>query len=360
MTARAAARAVLLAAALAPVAAPIAAPAQDRSPSRPMDAALRAAVAAGDFPGLHAVVALRGDEVLAEAYFPGEDEAWGRPLGPVDHGPDTLHDLRSVTKSVVGLLYGAALAEGLVPPPDAPLYPAFPTYPALAADPARAGIRVEHALSMTLGLEWDERPPYADPRNSEIAMERAADRIGHVLSRPVVAPPGTTWTYSGGATALLGRLIEQGAGMDLEAFAAARLFRPLGIARWEWARGADGAVSAASGLRLRARDLARIGEMIRDDGMWAGRRVIPSDWLAASFRPRIPLGELAYGWHWYMPDAPEPAFAFGFGNGGQRLSVNRARGLVLVVFAGRYDDPEAWRLPLAISRDVLSPALDAP
>jgi hypothetical protein len=59
-------------------------------------------------------------------------------------------------------------------------------------------------LTMTRGTEWDEMTiPYTDPRNSEIAMDRAADRYRYVLERPVVEAPGLHWTYNGGATALL-------------------------------------------------------------------------------------------------------------------------------------------------------------
>ncbi len=127
---------------------------------RPMETKLKEAVAAGALKGLHGVLIEHRGEVLAEVYFPGEDEAWGRPLGRRTLGPEDLHDIRSVTKSVVGLLYGVALAEGKVPPPDSPLIDAFPEYPDLAADPARRRITVGDALAMTMGLEWDENLPY--------------------------------------------------------------------------------------------------------------------------------------------------------------------------------------------------------
>ena len=63
-----------------------------------------------------------------------------------------------------------------LPGPDAPLYAQFPQYPDLVAEAGRERILVGHALSMQMGLEWDESLPYTDPRNSEIAMERAPDR----------------------------------------------------------------------------------------------------------------------------------------------------------------------------------------
>jgi hypothetical protein len=86
---------------------------------------VRSAFAAGDLAGLHGLYVALDDEVLADLYFPGADERWGMSLGPREHGPDTLHDLRSVTKSIVGLLYGIALSKGLVPSLSEPLIARF-------------------------------------------------------------------------------------------------------------------------------------------------------------------------------------------------------------------------------------------
>ncbi len=322
---------------------------------------IEAGIRAGLLRDLHAVLVVRDGRVAVERYWPGADEAWGRSLGTVAHGPDTLHDLRSVTKSVVGLLYGIALARGAVPPPEAPLLAQFPGHPDAADDPRRARQTVGHVLTMSLGTAWNEQLPYTDPANSEIAMERAADRVGFVLSRPMEAEPGTRWTYSGGATALLGALIAQGTGRTLPDFAREALFDPLGIARFEWAAGQDGVASAASGLRLSARDLTRIGRMVLDGGTWEGRQVVPRDWLETSFAPSVPTGDgLMYGRHWYLGRAVVPAlgpapqpWAGAFGNGGQRLWVMPAARLTLVVFAGAYNAPEAWVAPSRIWREIV-------
>lgn len=214
-------------------------------------------VQSGELANLHAVVVMRHGRLALERYFEGEDERWGEPLGKVAFNADSLHDVRSVSKSVVGLLYGMALAEGKVPALDTPLVQAFPAYSDLAADEGRRGILISHALGMTMGLQWDEDLPYSDPRNSEIAMERSSDRYRYVLEQPIVAPPGERWCYSGGATALLGHLIAQGSGMPLLDYARHKLFAPLGIDQAEWTPGTNGEAAAASGLRLRARDLAR-------------------------------------------------------------------------------------------------------
>ena len=93
-----------------------------------MEERLSAAMKANEIVGLHSTVVMLDGDRIAEAYFQGEDERWGTPIGSIDHGPQTLHDLRSVTKSVVGLLYGIALSEGAVPSLDTPLLDLFPEY----------------------------------------------------------------------------------------------------------------------------------------------------------------------------------------------------------------------------------------
>lgn len=309
----------------------------------------RAAFDRGELPGLHGVIARHKGATMAELYFKGADERWGRSLGARDHGPETLHDLRSVTKSVVGLLYGIALAEGKVPPPEAPLYAQFPEYADLGRQAGRYLIRVEHALTMRMGLAWNENLPYTDPRNSEIAMERAPDRYRFVLEQRIIEAPGGRWIYSGGAVAVLARLIEKGTGMPVDQYAKVRLFDPLGIKRFEWVAGRDGVPSAASGLRLTLPDLARLGQMIVDGGVYEGRRVVPEAWLDRSFRGRVRLGgTVRYGYLWYMVGAETAPTVFGAGNGGQRLTLSRQAGLVVANFAGRYNDPEVWRLGVAV------------
>src|SRR4051812_29565145 len=68
----------------------------------------------GRLNGLHTLLVSQGGQLLIEHYGRGEDEDWGQPLGMVIFAPDVLHDLRSVSKSVVALVYGIALAAGKV------------------------------------------------------------------------------------------------------------------------------------------------------------------------------------------------------------------------------------------------------
>ena len=263
-------------------------------------------VRSGLIPGLHGIVVARHGKIAVERYYAGEDNHWGLPLGEVAHGPETLHDIRSVTKSIVSLLYGIALESGLVPPPDAPLIAQFPRYADLAADPQRAKLTVEHALTMTLGTEWNEEIPYSNPDNSEIQMEQAPDRLRFVLDRPFAQEPGEKWVYNGGATALIGALIEQGTGKTLDAVC------PGGAVWAAWhrlsingRRETTACISAASGLRLTARGLARIGQLVLDKGQAGGRQIVPAAWIEQSTTAKIPMGDgWDYGYQWWLGTAP--------------------------------------------------------
>jgi CubicO group peptidase (beta-lactamase class C family) len=328
-----------------------------------MDKELRQAFDAGQLPGLHSVLVMHQGEVFAESYFVGTDERLGQPLDARQHGPGELHDIRSVTKPIVGLLYGIALAEGKVPGLDERILEHFPEYSDLAKEEARRAIRIRHALSMTMGMAWNEDLPYSDLKNSEIAMEHAKDRYRYVLEQPILHEPGSQWTYSGGAVALIAKLIAEGVGKPIDEYADEKLFKPLGIKSYEWIRAADGVPFAASGLRLTTRDLAKIGQLILDKGRFDGREVVPDAWLRESFTPRSNMpDELRYGFFWVLAPASwgdPPALVWHLGNGGQMLRVSLKTGVITVVFAGNYNQTDNWKLPIKVIADFVSPALTA-
>ncbi|MFO1080535.1 MAG: serine hydrolase [Reyranellaceae bacterium] len=324
---------------------------------------LAEAEAAGRVSGLHALLVWKAGRTVFEHYGKGADESWGTPLGEVAFGPTVLHDLRSVSKSIVGMLYGIALADGKVPPPEAGLYAQFPQYADLAAQPGRDRITLAHVLSMTMGLEWDELTwPYSDARNSEIRMERAPDRYRYILSLPIVSPPGEKWTYCGGATAILGHLIARGTGERLTDYARRVMFEPMGFGATGWSIDSTGEPRAASGGRLLPPDLLRVGEMVLADGVWRGRRIVPADWLKRSTTPVVAIDATRqYGWHWYLGELAVEGRNVrtigAIGWGGQRLFMVPALDLAVAINCGNYRRPgiEQGKVVTALLSDVVLP-----
>ncbi|HMK81526.1 MAG TPA: serine hydrolase [Xanthobacteraceae bacterium] len=296
---------------------------------------------------IHGIVVVRRGRMVLERYYEGEDQVrieGGRTRTErVSFNAERSHELRSVTKSIVGLLYGIALGEGRVPPPDAPLLAQFPQYGDLPDLAQRQRWTIAHALTMTLGMDWNEELSYEDPRNGQTAMEAAPDRYRYALAQPIVAVAGERWIYSGGATVLIGKIIEKGVGGSVHDYARAALFDPLGIGPTEWRIGRDGEMNFASGLAMRPHDLARVGELVLDGGKVGERQVVPADWLEASFKPAARISDrLQYGYHWYLSNVVRAArqrgrFLAAFGNGGQRLFAFPELALVVVVTAGNYN-----------------------
>lgn len=130
---------------------------------------------------------------------------------------------------------------------------------------------------------------------------KAADKYRFVLSLPIVAEPGTKWIYTGGATAVLGHLIKRGVGKSLLDYANEKLFHPLSITDETWTRDVDGSESEDGGLRTKPRDLAKIGQLVLNQGRWNGVHLVPSEWLASSFVERPTADEkFKYGYQWWL------------------------------------------------------------
>jgi CubicO group peptidase (beta-lactamase class C family) len=188
---------------------------------------------------------------------------------------------------------------------------------------------------------------------------------------PVVMEPGKRWIYNGGATALLARIIARGAGKPVDAFAREKLFDPLGIGATEWFTDRNGEAIAASGLRMTPRDLARIGLMMLNGGMWGDQRVVPAQWIERSTSPIVDVDEIRqYGYHWYLDKfvftvstGPRwdrsrlERFWSAIGNGGQRLFIFPGLNLVVAITAGNYDAPDQWVPPTRVIREVVLPAI---
>src|SRR5579872_2564879 len=315
----------------------------------PASAGLDAEVLAGLGPqfeawteaNLHAALIVRHGQLVYERYFAGEDQAFGKPLGRVAYHAGLKHDLRSITKSIASLLVGIALERGRIRDLDASVLDFFPECADLRT-PEKAGITLRHLLTMSAGLAWNEMLPYSNPANSERRMMEAPDPYRYVLEQPLARRPGATYSYNGGLTMLLAAVVERSSGRSIDAVARDELFAPLGIEDVEWVRYPAGIANAASGLRMRPRDLARIGQMVLARGLWAGRRVVPADWIEQSLAPQVNGESLFfYGFHWWLGrslvNRREISWASATGWGGQRMFIVPSLDMVVLAMAGLYD-----------------------
>lgn len=319
---------------------------------------LNGAAESGAFPNLHAILIAREGRLVFEKYYSGFE-------------PENLQYTASVSKSVGSMLLGIAIEQGLVPGASAddvqvPVREILPEYADALADSAKRDLALHHVLTMTAGLEWDEQSfPYSDSRNDWIQASRSVDPVGFVLARPVVARPGSAFNYNGGLSITLAHLVERGAGMRADRFAERFLFAPLGITDYRWDRLANGMTDTDGGLHLRPLDMAKLGQLYLNGGVWRGARVVPEAWVRASVREHVVTeGQPNYGYQWWCGDfqfAGRSTFAFlASGHGGQKIYVFPDLELVVVITHAVFDNPAGELHNGAIlARFVLPAAVDA-
>lgn len=298
--------------------------------------------------GMASMLVLRHGKPVLEQYWNGSNK-------------DTLHDLRSATKSVTSLLMGAAIDRQLVAGVAAPiatyLSAAYPAAPAL-----KQGITIEQVLTMNSGLACDDRDP-ASPGNED-KMYNSTDWVGFILSLPLRAAPGSDPHYCTGGAVLMGRVIAETSKQAVPAFADAALFTPLGIANVAWADFDNHRQTDTGGhLRMRARDLAKLGRLVAQNGMWDGKQVISADWITRSTSRQVFIDDgWKYGYFWWLKFGTalgrQVTMHFAWGNGGQFIFVVPELDLVAVFTGENYNLGRADR-PIDIMLSYVLPSVTA-
>ena len=307
---------------------------------------------------VHAVLVARSGKLVFERYFKGSDEINGLRVGSVTFDADTLHNIKSVTKSVASLALGIAIDRGLIRSVNEPIFSFFPELSDLRS-PEKERIQLVHALTMTMGLKWVEAIPSNEDDNDEVRMHMASDPCRYVLGLPATTPPGQEYFYNTGALTLVSAIVRKATGRTLDEFARETLFQPLGITGVEWVR-VKGDSDAGGGLRLRPRDMAKIGQLVLAGGRWNDSQIVSKAWIETSTAPKIEAtGGQFYGYLWFLgrslPNGREVHWAGALGRGGQSIRIVPELDLVVVVTAGYYQDysPQAFQVQSGIFRDVL-------
>jgi len=261
------------------------------------------------------------------------------------HQGTELHSMQSVTKSVTSLLIGIAIGQGKIESTAVPALEFFSEYEISDPDGRKAEMTLEDLLTMRAGFEWDESTvAYTDPRNDCAVMEGSDDWVGFVLGKPLAAEPGTTWVYNSGVSQLLSAIIRETTGLTIDTFAEEHLFGPLGIDEYHWKITPTGLPDTEGGLYLKPEDLAKLGLLVLQDGVWDEQRILPEGWIDQSVRSWVedinPRNESdddpGYGFQWWLEkhdDGSHPKVIAGRGYGGQFLIIVPELDLI-TVFTG--------------------------
>lgn len=262
---------------------------------------------------------------------------------PYYQGRD-VHTLQSVTKSVTSALIGIAIRRGEISGVDAPLLSFFENYDLSNIDERLHQATLADLLTMRSGIEWHETDRPVDKTNTTVQLEASDDWIQFTLDQPMDAAPGEKWAYNSGGSHLMSGIIRQATGSHSDEYAEQHLFGPLGISDYHWKKTPTGYSDTEGGLYLEAEQLAKIGYLYLQDGIWEGERILPEGWVEASTSRRVDdLMELGwgYGYQWWRTDRDGVEVWAALGFGGQYLMVLPEHDLIGVVtgwnvFGGDY------------------------
>ena len=317
----------------------------------------------GRYREVHSFLIFKDGLLVLEEYFPGHDYKWDGPNFHgewVSWGPDKRHNIHSVGKSVTSACVGIAVKEGFIKSVDQSIFDYLPDHRHLNTT-GKERITIEHLLTMTSGLAWDELgTSYSDTENDLIALWiDCNDPVTCVLERPPVSEPGTTFVYSSGSSIVLGEIVKNATGMDIEAFSARYLFQPLGIkpVEWDWIN--DDVIYAGGNQLMTPREMLKFGVVYLNEGVWNGQQVISRQWVDSTAQPYpgpgnswsnspwrpVPIddgtrGQRGYSYAWYTHEFSHggrkiPSY-WGTGFGGQKIIVFPDEDAVVVFTSGNY------------------------
>lgn len=246
---------------------------------------------------------------------------------------DSLNNVKSVTKSLIGLLIGVAIDKGFIEDIEQPILPFFDECEKQPLFAEKENVKIKHLLSMQSGIEWNNRALIKD--------EWWFSDSPHcfVLNNfPMDSQPGTKFSYNSAVSHLLSGIISRSSGISVKEFAEKHLFSPLGIENFYWQTDNAGEYRGNSELYLLPRDMIKIGEMLLNQGVYKGKRVISQDWITEMVSYKAEGNSLMdYGFHWMLSKDDRPSFFFAGGSGGHHIFIVPSKELV-VVTTGHWDN----------------------
>lgn len=301
---------------------------------------LKDSIIANHYPKIHGLLIAQGKDLLMEEYFNGFSR-------------DSLHDSRSSFKSVTSLLVGIAIDKGFIRGLDQKIYEFFPKYPWLKNDPLKKQLTVRNLLEMKSGLDCEE---FNGTKDCEDEMSLSRDWVNYALGIRMLHRPGEVWSYTSADPMILSGVLRRATHMTVKEFADRFLFGPLDISNYRWTMDPVGNAMTGGSFYIKPLDMLKLGQLVKDSGIWKGKRIISDSWIRKSTECTIRIPDFSYmatsrssaghpqqayyGFYWYREMIKTDLFKedvlFASGNGGQYIFVVKRLNLTVVFTQGNY------------------------
>lgn len=275
----------------------------------------------------HATVAfliIHRDTIKYERYFEGYD-------------PATIHTSFSMAKSVMSMLIGCAIEDGLIASVDQPISDIVPELKKNGFDK----VTVEHVLQMTSGLDFEES--YVNPFGTAARYYYGRRLYKNMARLHLERAPGERFEYVSGNSQLLGWVLEcalrtKGDQRTITQYLHDRIWSPSGMeytSSWSLDRKEGGIEKTFCCLNAPARDFAKLGSLYLHRGNWRGQQLVPASWVERCTAVDTANGSAAhYQYQWWLPSGEGDYMAQGIL--GQFIYVDPARDLVMVRLGKKY------------------------
>lgn len=313
--------------------------------------ALNKKIAQERFEEINGIVVVKEGQLLIEEYFNGE-------------GRDSLHDPRSVGKTIASTMMGIAIEEKYIKSEEVQLKEFYNLKSYKNYSPAKDVVTLKSLLTMSSGFLGDDSD-FDSPGNEEF-MYPTDDWVKFTLDLPIQKDivMGKDYTYFTAGAVLLGDIIHKSVPGGLVSYTDKKLFSPLDITNYQWEYTPQDVGNTAGGIRLRAVDFAKYGQLYKNKGKWNGKQILTEEWVEKSLSKQVKQLNGDYGYYGYLfwnkiytVNGKDYEVSFCTGNGGNKIFVFKDIPFVVVITSSAYNLPYAHSNVDKMMVDYILPAV---
>lgn len=290
-------------------------------------------IAENSFKEISSIVVVKDGKLLIEEYFNGATR-------------HTLNDTRSVGKSFASAMMGIAINDGYIKSENQTLKDFYDLTKFANYSPKKESVTIKSLLTMSSGFDADDNDEKS-PGNEE-NMYPTSDWVKFTLDLPMdnKKEVGKNWNYFTAGVVVLGDIINKSVPGGLKKYADNKLFKPLGIEKYEWQYTPQKLPSTAGGLRMSSLNFAKFGQLYKNGGSWKGKQLIPRSWVDKTFTKYLTLPFDSNGFYGYLfwnitynVNGKQYEAFYCTGNGGNKIFIFKNEPLVIVITATAYNKP---------------------